>query len=129
MSYIIFMTVMDFVIPLMMLGFGKLLEKNPPEEINYSFGYRTRRATINNDTWDFANRFFGKIWFKMGCIVLPVTAVVVILLFVTGIDDSIAGKIVVAIMFIQMAVLISAIFPTESALKKTFDKAGNRLQA
>mgnify|MGYP007122587290 CR=1 FL=1 len=39
----IFMLVMDFLLPLIMVVFGKLFQ-HCPEEINSVFGYRTRRS-------------------------------------------------------------------------------------
>ena len=55
---------------------------------------------------------------------LPVS--VLVMLLVPGIDKDVVGNAGVAVMFTQIAVLIISIFPTEAALKKTFDENGNR---
>ena len=57
------------------------------------FGYRTGMSMKNADTWAFARRYFGRIWFIEG-----------------------------------LVPLITAIFVTERALHRTFDRKGNRRQ-
>ena len=50
------MVMMDLMIPLIMIVFGKVFLKNPPKEINLIYGYRTGRSMKNKDTWNFAHR-------------------------------------------------------------------------
>ncbi len=45
MGFWIFMVMMDLMIPLIMIVFGKVFLKNPPKEINLIYGYRTGRST------------------------------------------------------------------------------------
>ena len=47
----IFMLVMDFLLPLIMVVFGKLFQ-HCPEEINSVFGYRTRRSMASQEAWN-----------------------------------------------------------------------------
>ncbi|MCY6372198.1 SdpI family protein [Clostridium ganghwense] len=37
--------------------------KKPPKEINSTFGYRTTMSSKNKDTWNFAHRYAGIVWF------------------------------------------------------------------
>ena len=60
------MLAMDLIIPLSMIFLGKYFSKRAPKEINMLFGYRTTRSTKNQDTWQFAHHFFGRLWYKMG---------------------------------------------------------------
>lgn len=125
MRFWIFMLVMDLLIPLTMIGFGHYFLKCAPKEINIIFGYRTTMSMKNRDTWDFAHKYCGKIWYIVGIVMLPFT--VIPMLFVIGKDVDIIGNLGAVICFIQMIPLIGSIFPTEKALKKTFDRNGNRL--
>lgn len=69
-AFWIFVLAMDLLIPGVMIGFGKAFMKNPPREINPGFGYRTPRSSKNQDTWDFAQREMGVVWYKWGKILL-----------------------------------------------------------
>ena len=53
---------------------------------------------------------------------------VIPMLFVLGKDKDTVGNLGAAISMLQLVFLIAPIFPTERALKKTFDKKGNRRQ-
>lgn len=45
MMFWIYMLVCSLLIPLIILGVGALLAKHPPKQINWAYGYRTRRST------------------------------------------------------------------------------------
>lgn len=120
----IFMLIMNLIIPLSMIGFGKYFLKNTPKEINSVFGYRTTMSMKNRDTWDFAHKYFGKIWYICGLVLLPFS--IILMFFVLGQNKDIIGILGIILCFIQIIPLIGSIFPTEKALKKNFDKNGNR---
>lgn len=124
MGFWMFMLVMNLLIPLAMLGFGWIFLKHPPKEVNAFYGYRTSMSMKNKDTWAFAHKYFGKLWYAWGGILLPVT--VIAMLFVIGKAEDVVGKAGAVICFVQMIVMIGLIFPTEIALRRTFDKKGNR---
>lgn len=50
MGFRIFMLIVVLLIPLTMLFFGWLLFKRTPKEINYVFGYRTKRSMRDEET-------------------------------------------------------------------------------
>lgn len=124
MAFWIFMLVICLIIPLSMLGFGRLFMTRPPKSINAAFGYRTTMSMKNRDTWDFAHRLIGRLWFWCGLVLLPLS--VVPLLFVIGRDAETVGKLGTVIEAVQLIPLIGSIFPVEAALKRTFDKNGAR---
>jgi len=95
-----------------------------PKNINYWAGYRTRLALKNPDTWRFANDYFGKGILYTGIISLVGSLVV---LFMAMTSDSIAvqtGGFWVC--FICIIIIFIPIILTESALRKKFDKNGER---
>lgn len=124
MGFWIFMLMMNLLIPLSMIGFGWMFLKSPPKEINAVFGYRTRRSMLNPDTWEFAHRYFGKLWLCLGLILLPVSVLLMLLLLGKAADT--VGIFGGALVMLQCVVLIVPIFPTERALKRTFDESGRR---
>ena len=119
------MLVMNLLFPLIMIVMGRYFMKKSPEEINYIFGYRTNMSMKNKDTWDFAHKYFGKRWFRLGWLLIPIS--VIPMLFVIGKGEDIIGTVGMVVMVIDLILLIAPIFSTERALKKIFDKDGNRL--
>ena len=120
----IFMLVFILMIPLLMLGFGKSFMKNPPTEINPGYGYRTAMSSKNQDTWDFAQRKMGEVWYKWGKILLIPSALP--LLLVLGRDLATVGTVGAAICLWQLIPMLGSAAVVEWALKKSFDKHGKR---
>lgn len=75
MGFRIFMLIVVLLIPLTMLFFGWLLFKRTPKEINYVFGYRTKRSMRDEETWKFANQYFGKVWYLCGLLSAPLSVI------------------------------------------------------
>lgn len=107
-----------------MIGFGRSFLKNTPKEINAVFGYRTSMSMKNKDTWEFAHKYCGKIWYACGLILLPIT--VILLLLIIGKSQDYVGTVGGIICGVQLIPLIGSVLPTEIALKKMFDKNGMR---
>lgn len=124
MGFWIFMLIMDLLIPLTMIGFGKYFIKNAPKEINAAFGYRTSMSMKNKDTWEFAHKYCGKIWYVCGLMILPIT--ILFLLLVIGKSKDYVGTAGGMICGMQLIPFLGSIVTTEIALKKTFDENGKR---
>lgn len=120
----VFVLVFILMIPLLMLGFGKSFMKNPPTEINPGYGYRTAMSSKNQETWDFAQRYMGKVWYQAGRVLLIPSAVPPLL--VLGRDVGVVGVVGLAVCGVQLVVMLGSILVTERALKKNFDKNGKR---
>lgn len=124
MGFWIFMTVIVLLMPISMIGFGRLFIRKPPDQINSFYGYRTRMSMKNKETWNFAHYHFGKLWWILGWILLVVS--IVLQIYVMGQDENtvgLAGGVVVAV---QLLSLCCCIIPVERALKKNFDADGFR---
>lgn len=124
MGFWIFMLIMDLLLPFTMIGFGRYFIKKAPKEINAVFGYRTSMSMKNRETWEFAHKYCGKIWYICGLIMLPIT--VLCLLLVIGKGEDYVGTVGGIVCGAQLIPLIGSIFPIEIALKKNFDKNGKR---
>lgn len=124
MGFWIFMLIMDLLLPFTMIGFGRYFIKKAPKEINAVFGYRTAMSMKNRETWEFAHKYCGKIWYVCGLSLLPIT--VLCLLLIIGKTKDYVGAVGGIICGVQLIPLIGSVFPTEIALKKNFDKNGKR---
>ena len=113
--------------PLVMLLTGRAFSKKAPKTINALYGYRTAMSMKNQDTWQFAHRYFGRLWYRCGLVLTPVTVAVMCLALGKG-EDTVSwlGS---ALCIVQLVVLLASIAPTERALRRTFDKDGNRREA
>jgi len=119
-----FMLIMDMLVPCVMIGFGHFFSKQAPKEINSTFGYRTNMSMKNKDTWEFAHKYCGRLWFRIGLIMAGLSAVSLLTVF--GKDIEKVGIVGVVICFAQLIPMLCSIIPVEIALKKTFDKNGRR---
>ena len=115
------------LIPGIMIFFGAVFSKKAPKNINTLFGYRTARSMKNRATWDFAHQYAGKIWLRMGSVLLPLSAIA--MLFSFGKSDNTVGTVNLMVIAAQLPVMISVIFFTERALKQNFDEYGRKKDA
>lgn len=124
MGFWFFMLAMNLLIPVIMLGFGVYFKNHAPSEINAVFGYRTAMSMKNKDTWEFAHHQCGRLWWKIGLIMFPVSAIA--MLFIMGKSESVVGAFGAAICCLQVILLVASIVPIERALKLNFDQQGHR---
>ena len=78
----------------------------------------------NQDTWEFAHKYCGRIWRSCGLILLPLS--IIPLLFVIGKNEDVVGTVGGIVCGVQLVPLVGSIIPTELALRRTFDKDGKR---
>lgn len=120
-----FMFFCNLLIPVLLIVFGKMMWKHPPKTINSIMGYRTRRSMKNMDTWNFAHEYCGKLWWKIGWIIL-IPTILIQIPFVHSSEDTI-GTVGGIICTVQCIILIGSIYPTERALKRDFPDDSRRL--
>ena len=125
MLFWIFMLLFVLMIPLTMIYFGRRFFKSPPKSINATFGYRSTMSMKNQETWKLAHRVCGRYWFICGLILLPLS--VLPMLFVINRGTETIGMTGGIIVFVQIVPMLCVIIPTEHALRKNFDKNGNRI--
>jgi len=112
----------SLIIPLIMVVCGFFMKKGRPKKVNWWIGYRTPMACKNQETWVFAHKYVGKLWVPLGFILI-ILSIGVTVLVEHGIFASEA--LLILVMAQLIAVLLSIIL-TEVALKKEFDKNGER---
>ena len=124
MAFWLFMLITALLVPVVMLLFGYLFRHHPPSQINTLYGYRTSMSRKNQDTWDFAHTCCGKLWWRIGWVLLPLSVAAMLPFLGKSVDVvGIAGTVIT---LFQCVVLIAAIFLVERALKETFDEYGDR---
>lgn len=123
----IFNLSMILLVPSIMIVCGLLFLRKPPHNINGAFGYRTTMAKKNQDTWQFAHHYCGKILLWLGLILIVLSFVSFLL--ISDMDDETMSIITIGIQCLQLVPLLASIIPTEIALRKTFDKNGKRKQS
>ena len=124
MGFWIFMLLSSEMVPALMLLFGWIFRKHPPKNINNIYGYRTSMSMKNTDTWKFAHDHCGRLWWKLGWIML-IPSFVVHIPFYHSSENTI-GIVAAVLCTMQCVVLVFSVFPTEKALKRTFTEDGMR---
>ena len=114
----------NLIVPVVLMSFGSSFRNNPPGQINALFGYRTNRSTKNQDTWVFANKLWGDLAWKSGIWMLIGSVAAMIAVFFAG--ENVVAAVGTILMLLQVAVIVATIPIVERALKKEFDKDGNR---
>ena len=124
MGFWLFVTVMDLLVPAIMLYFGRRFQKKPPEKINQIYGYRTARSMKNQETWRFAHETCGRLWVRLGAVLLLLSLAAAAMTFGRGVET--AGIVSAVVVVVQMVVVIGSIVPVERALKRNFDDQGRK---
>ncbi len=124
MWFFITMYICNMTVPGVMLLGGYLMYKHPPKEINGMIGYRTTMSRKNRDTWEFAHDYCGRLWIKIGLIMLIISAFVQ-LPFLHSSDD-VVGIMTLVLESVQVIALVCSIIPVEAELKRKFDQDGKR---
>ena len=118
------MLICDMIIPIFMVIAGRMMWKHCPKHINGMVGYRTTRSMKNMDTWKLAHDYCGKLWWKIGWVMIVPSALIHIPLYHS--DENTIGIVGGILVTIQCIILIVSIYPTEKALKKHFNDDGTR---
>lgn len=119
-----FLFLCDLIVPVLMICAGRVMWKHPPKTINSIYGYRTSRSMKNMDTWKFAHDYCGRLWWKIGWIML-IISVLVQLPFYHATEKTVEIMCVI-LSTMQCVTLIVSLIPTERALKSHFTNEGLR---
>lgn len=122
----IFLLACNLIAPVVMIGFGRLFEKSPPGEINGMLGYRTSRSMKSQDAWDFAQRYMGKLWRKIGWTMLPLAALGQALTLLCPTLEAMCLWSIAPVALEVTVMLVATLVPVERALKQNFDENGIR---
>ena len=106
----------NMIIPIAIFTTGVLYLKRPAKEINWMYGYRTQNAMKSQKNWDFAQKYFGKMCFRLGIGLM----VFVLLFFLSpyGMKAENLKTVETVLGTVEVIALVSALFPTEFALKQ-----------
>ena len=104
-----------FMLPILMLLIGYLMFKYPPKKINPIIGYRTFKSMKNEKTWKKANQYCGRLWIKLGTIMLTITFLLFILMYLRNI--TLTENILLVFIFSQLGIMLLSIFIVENKIK------------
>lgn len=104
-----------FIIPILIITVGYLMHRYPPKKINWFIGYRTRKSMKNEEYWKLANQYCGKMWVKIGLMMLVIALVLFVVFYLNIIDYT--EDILTIIILIQTVIIILPIFLVEKKLK------------
>ncbi len=111
-------------VPAIAIFGGWFTQKHYPKKITIWAGYHTLLSMRNMDTWRFAHEYIGRLWWKIGWLMLIPNVLLPILLLHQAKDTL--DNVSLALSFIQVLLILASVFLTERALRKTFDADGIR---
>lgn len=111
-------------IPLLLIVIGKIFEKYPSKEPNIAIGFRTKLSMMNKETWDYAQRLFPKAWISLGRILLPLSLIILFLLYRE--DKDYTGNLALILMLVQVVLMLGSILYVNLKLKAAFNSDGSR---
>lgn len=119
-AYWVFVLVIDLLIPVTMIIAGHRSVTHPPKKIGDRNGCRTARSMQDQDAWDYAQVYWGRVSRCCGAVLLPLTVIAMLLVrekppltvSLTGVGTGV----------VQAVVFRGTLWPTELALKKKFDQ-------
>ena len=115
------------ILPLLIIAFGKMLLNNPPNQSKNAYGYRTRRSSLSQESWDYAQKYSGHYLCSIGKITLIVSTIIaivaVVILSLINVEESslILQLLVYIPVGIQIIALLSVVPYTEKELKRKFE--------
>lgn len=116
------------IIPIVMIGCGGIFKKYPPKTINNFYGYRTPMSSKNQETWDFAQTYFGKVWWKIGWIMCLGVILIMVGILLSGYskNEAFVTYSITIITIIEVVLMVLSIIPVEKALRRVFNKDGTK---
>ena len=113
----------SLIIPLGLMLIGAKLLFLPQAE-RFLYYYQTKMSSINQETSDFAQKYFGKMSIIVGGILLIPSVILAILM--QGEYEGIIRTLFMVLIVVQIAGVVLSATLTENALKKNFDESGNK---
>lgn len=88
---------------------ARILQKNPPTDINAAYGYRTKRSMKNKKLWDAGNKYSAEVMKKNGFIMILIGSVISILFRYP--------HTIIAIMVVMLLLIIRLFIQVENRLE------------
>ncbi|HDX9610785.1 SdpI family protein [Bacillus toyonensis] len=88
---------------------ARILQKNPPTDINAAYGYRTKRSMKNKELWDAGNKYSAEVMKQNGFIMMLIGSVISILFRYP--------HTIIAIMVVMLLLIIRLFIQVENRLK------------
>ena len=104
-----------FIIPVMIIVIGYLMNKYPPKKPNWFIGYRTRKSIQNNDIWKTANQYCGALWIKLGILMIIITSIIFVLVYLNLINFT--ENLLIIVTITEVIILVQTIFIVENKIK------------
>lgn len=125
------------IVPAVILFGGAVMRRIVPSEPDRLIGYRTELSMRNQETWDFANKYCGKLWGRLGWILLGASlaaAIIAMVLITQNISGPRAAEAVytwtvLGITTAQVVCMLISIAFVEKQLHRYFYDDGTRKES
>lgn len=112
----------SLIVPVIIFIFGKI-NKDKPLKRNSFMGYRTLRSMLSDETFEYANRYISKVWYKISPFMF--ISPVIILLFLKFSTET-QTVVFLIVTTVQIFIILFPCIHIEKYLKENFDEKGNK---
>ncbi len=109
---------LGFVVPAIMFICGYVIY-SVRHNMNSCCGFKTGASTRNEDTWELANRYCGRMFMKCSAVMLLISEAIMILMK----PSPFIAEMMMLVMMVPVFVIMAK---TEQEVNKHFDRQGNR---
>ena len=99
---------------------GLVMRKHPPKDMNWVYGYRTKRSMASQEAWDFGQHYSSKKLILSGVIAMGISPCG---FFLTQLQEPV--KVVIGVILLLLFAFLP-IISTERALKREFPKGSKK---
>lgn len=104
------------LISVIFIAIGLFLKKYPPKEINYFYGYRSKKAMKNIEQWNYSQKKAALELIRSGILIL----ISLVLVYFLPDGTSFTPYILFLIVIITLFPYFITVYKVEKALKKAF---------
>ena len=115
MSFWLYTFLCDLIVPVVMILGGRVMKHHPSLKMNKWIGYRTSLSMENEEMWQYAQKYSGQLWWKIGWWML-IPTILLHFPFVSSTRQCIENVSLV-IVCIHLIVLLLTVVLTQKALK------------
>lgn len=110
--------VINFVLPIGLIIYGFLYKYKAYKKPGVLLGYKTNRALLSQETWEYANKRVGGIWINLGAFYTIFVGIYLLIV------PSAREKLSVVVFAVGLFIVFYTFFTVDKELAEKFDDAG-----
>lgn len=110
--------IINFILPIGLMIYGALYKYKDLKKTSVFLGYKTTRALLSQETWEYANKRVGNIWINLGALYTIFVGLYLLL------APSAREKLSLVVFAVGVAIILYTFFTVDKELEEKFDVEG-----